>query len=45
MVLVNFQCRGFLLILIIEGQGPTLLEVGAGGVVWTFWTTNQQNGQ
>ena len=29
---VNFQCGGILLILIIVGQGPTALAVGAGGV-------------
>ena len=29
--LVNFQCRGVLLIWIIVGQGPTALAVGAGG--------------
>ena len=29
--LVNFQCRGFLLIWIRVGQGPTALAVGAGG--------------
>ena len=28
---VNFQCRGVLLILIILGQGPIALAVGAGG--------------
>ena len=28
---VNFQCRGVLPILIIVGQGPTALTVGAGG--------------
>ena len=28
---VNFQCRGVLLIWIRVGQGPTALEVGAGG--------------
>ena len=28
---VNFQFRGVLLILIIVGQGPTALAVGAGG--------------
>ena len=28
---VNFQCRGFLLIRIIEGQGLTARAVGAGG--------------
>ena len=27
---VNFQCRGVLLILIIVGQGPTVLTIGAG---------------
>ena len=31
MVLGNFQCWGVLLILIIVGQGPTVLTVGAGG--------------
>ena len=30
--LVNFQCRGVLLIWIVVGQGPTALAVGAGGV-------------
>ena len=34
---INFQCRGVLLILIVVGQGPTALAVGAGGVVWTFF--------
>ena len=29
--LVNFQCRGVLLVWIRVGQGPTALEVGAGG--------------
>ena len=33
---VNFQCQGILLIWIRVGQGPTVLAVGAGGVVWTF---------
>ena len=28
---VNFQCRGILLVLIIVGQGPTALTIGAGG--------------
>ena len=28
---VNFQCQGVLLIWIRVGQGPTALEVGAGG--------------
>ena len=35
---VNFQCRGVLLIWIIVGQGPIALAVGAGGVVWTFFS-------
>ena len=35
---VNFQCRGVLIIWIIEGQGPIALAVGAGGVVWTFFS-------
>ena len=33
---VNFQCRGVLLIWIIVGEGPTVLAVGGGGVVWTL---------
>ena len=37
---VNFQCRGVLLILIRVGQGPTVLAVGAGGVVWTFFLSS-----
>ena len=28
---VNFQCQGVLLILIIVGQGPIKLAIGAGG--------------
>ena len=35
---VNFQCRGVLLIWIRVGQGLTYLAVGAGGVVWTFFS-------
>ena len=31
MVLGKFQCRGFLLVWKIVGQGPTVLAVGAGG--------------
>ena len=31
MVLGNFRCRDVLLIWIIEGEGPTVLAVGAGG--------------
>ena len=27
---VNFQCRGVLLVWMIEGQGPIALAVGAG---------------
>ena len=30
--------RGVLLIWIIVGQGPTVFAVGAGGVVWTFFS-------
>ena len=33
---VNFQCRGVLFIWITVGQGPTVLAVGAEGVVSTF---------
>ena len=36
MVLGNLQCRGVLLVWIVVGQGPTVLAVGAVGVVWTF---------
>ena len=35
---VNFQCQGVLLIGIVVGQGPAALVVGAGGVVWTFFS-------
>ena len=35
-MLGKFQCRGVLLILIIVGQGLTVLTVGAVGVVWTL---------
>ena len=35
---INFQCRGVLLIWIKVGQGPTALAVGAGRVVWTFFS-------
>ena len=35
---VNFQCRGVLLVWIRVGQGATALAVGAGGVVWTFYS-------
>ena len=35
---VSFQCRGVLLIWILVGQGPTVLTVGAGGIVWTFFS-------
>ena len=37
MVLGNFQCQGILLSWVGVGQGPTVLAVGAGGVVWTFF--------
>ena len=34
---VNFQCQGVLLVWILEGQGHTALEIGAGGgIVWPF---------
>ena len=32
--------RGVLLIWIIVGQGPIVLAVGAGGVVWTFFLSS-----
>ena len=35
---VNFQCRGVLLFCITVGQGLIVLAVGAGGVVWTFFS-------
>ena len=35
---VNFQYQGVLLVWIRVGQGPTALAVGAGGVVWTFYS-------
>ena len=38
--LVNFQCRGVLLIWIIIGKRPIALEVGAGGVVWTVFLSS-----
>ena len=34
---VYLQCRGVLLIWITVKQGPIVLAVGAGGVVWTFF--------
>ena len=37
MVLGNFKCRGFLLIWILVGLGPTVLAVGAHGFGWTFF--------
>ena len=37
---VNFQCRGALLVWIMIGQGPTLLAVGAVGVVLTFFLSS-----
>ena len=37
MVLVNFQCRGVLLIWIRLGQGPTALAVGAGRVCFDIF--------
>ena len=38
--LVNFQCRGVLLIWIMVGQGPIALAVGASGVVWIFFLSS-----
>ena len=35
---VNFQCPGVFLLCIIVGQEPTVLAVGADGVVWTFFS-------
>ena len=37
---LNFQCQGVLLIWIIVGQGPTVLAVGADGVVLTFFLSS-----
>ena len=37
---VNFQCRGVLLTWITVGQGPIVLAVGEGGVVWTFFLSS-----
>ena len=38
---VNFQCLVVLQIRIVVGQGgPTVLTVGAGGVVWTFFPSS-----
>ena len=34
----NFQNRGVLLVRLIVGQGHTALTVGAGGVVWIFFS-------
>ena len=34
----NFQCGGVLLIWIVVEHGPAALAVGAGGVVWTFFS-------
>ena len=40
MVMVNFQCRGVILIWIIVGQGPTMFAEGADGVVWIFFLSS-----
>ena len=42
MVLVNFQCRGVLLIWIRVGQGPTALAVGADGGCLDIFTLDYQ---
>ena len=36
MVLGKFECQAVILISMIEGQGPTVLAVGAVGVVLIF---------
>ena len=38
MVLGKLPVPGVLLIWIRVGQGPAALAVGAGGVVWTFFS-------
>ena len=38
--LVNFQCRGVLLIWIRVGQGPTALAVGADGGCLEFFLSS-----
>ena len=41
MVLVNFQCRGVVLIWKKVGQGPAALAIGARvGVVWIFFLSS-----
>ena len=40
MVLGKLPVPGRPTIWIIEGQGPTALAVGAGGVVWTFFLSS-----
>ena len=40
MVLGKLPVPGRPTILIILGQGPTALSVGAGGVVWTFFLSS-----
>ena len=35
---VTFSAGGVLLIWIIGGLGPTVLAIGAGGVLWTFFS-------
>ena len=37
---INFQSWSVLLIWNIVGQGPIVLAVGAGGVVWTFFLSS-----
>ena len=38
MVLVKVPLSGRPTLLMIVGQGPTALAVGAGSVVWTFYS-------
>ena len=37
---LNFQSQGVQQIWIVVGQGPTVLEVGADGVAWTFFLSS-----
>ena len=36
---MNLQCQDVLLIWIMVGQGPPVHVVGAGGVVWTVFSS------
>ena len=39
-MLDKFPVSGVLLTWITVGQGPTVLQVGTGGVVWTFFLSS-----